>query len=111
MSSTDENQIPAETEEKQPMNGESTEQVDQSQKEASPPAKKMKIEEKPNHKQPPVHGMVGGSSVRQYLNKHVTEHLLEGLKQIGKEKPEDPLKSLGEFLIRRSDEVNQKEEV
>lgn len=54
---------------------------------------------------PPVHEVVGGSSVRQYLNKHLTKHLLEGLNEVSARKPEDPLKELGEFLIRRSEEL------
>ncbi|CAK9441702.1 uncharacterized protein LODBEIA_P55700 [Lodderomyces beijingensis] len=51
---------------------------------------------------PPLHEIVGGSSVRRYLNKHLTKHLLDGLKEVGRHKPEDPLKYLGEFLIARS---------
>lgn len=57
-------------------------------------------------KEPPVHEVVGGSSMRQYLNKHLTQHLLEGLQEVSKEKPEDPLRKLGEFLIKRADELN-----
>mmetsp|Transcript_8110 Transcript_8110/g.8047 ORF Transcript_8110/g.8047 Transcript_8110/m.8047 type:complete len:138 (-) Transcript_8110:91-504(-) len=53
----------------------------------------------------PVHEVVGGSSVRQYLNKHLTQHLLEGLREVSKNKPEDPLKYLGEFLIQRSSQI------
>ncbi|CAK7902681.1 hypothetical protein CAAN1_07S03928 [[Candida] anglica] len=53
---------------------------------------------------PPIHEMVGGSSVRQYLNQHLTQHLLAGLKEIGNTKPEDPLRWLGEYLIKKSDE-------
>ncbi|EMG46431.1 hypothetical protein G210_3320 [Candida maltosa Xu316] len=54
--------------------------------------------------QPPMHEIVGGSSVRRYLNEHVTKALLEGLKEVGHVKPEDPLKYLGEFLITKSQE-------
>ncbi|KAK6457063.1 uncharacterized protein RJT20DRAFT_134354 [Scheffersomyces xylosifermentans] len=57
---------------------------------------------------PPVHEIVGGSSVRQYLNKHLTKHLLEGLREIGSKKPEDPLEFLGHFLLERSQEEKQK---
>lgn len=53
----------------------------------------------------PVHEVVGGSSVRQYLNKHLTQHLLDGLRDVSKNKPEDPLKYLGEFLIQRSNQI------
>lgn len=58
-----------------------------------------------HHTQPPVHEMVGGSSVRQYLNKNVTPHLLEGLKKMAQSKPDDPLRELGEFLIARSEKL------
>lgn len=58
-----------------------------------------------NHKELPVHEMVGGSSVRQYLNKNLTKHVLDGLKLMAKEKPEDPLRELGQFLIKRSEEL------
>lgn len=54
---------------------------------------------------PPMHEIVGGSSVRRYLNQHLTHHLLDGLREINKTKPNDPLKALGEFLIKRSDEI------
>lgn len=78
------------------------------EREDSPPAKKIKTENSvPKHKEAPIHEIVGGSSVRQYLNKHLTQHLLEGLKQVSKEKPEDPLASLGQFLIQRSEELKK----
>lgn len=54
----------------------------------------------------PIHEMVGGSLVRRYLNQHLTTHLLEGLKLTSQTKPEDPLKFLGEFLIKRSSELS-----
>lgn len=82
----------------------------QVKREESPPAKKLKTEDAtPKHKEGPIHEIVGGSSVRQYLNKHLTQHLLEGLKQVSKEKSDDPLKSLGNFLIQRSDELKKEE--
>ncbi|KAK6463713.1 hypothetical protein DFJ63DRAFT_127058 [Scheffersomyces coipomensis] len=59
---------------------------------------------------PPIHEIVGGSSVRQYLNKHLTAHLLEGLRQIGADKPEDPLRVLGEYLIAKSDELKDQDQ-
>lgn len=62
--------------------------------------------QEPNHgNELPVHEVVGGSSVRQYLNRHLTQHLLEGLRDVSKNKPEDPLKYLGEFLIQRSNQI------
>ncbi|KAK8114756.1 uncharacterized protein PG998_000697 [Apiospora kogelbergensis] len=48
-----------------------------------------------------------GAPVRQYLNSKVTGALLEGMKQIAKEQPKDPLRVLGEFLLQRSKEVEQ----
>ncbi|KAI1177557.1 hypothetical protein F4777DRAFT_541409 [Nemania sp. FL0916] len=46
-----------------------------------------------------------GAPARQYLNSKVTAHLLEGMKQIVKDQPKDPLRVLGEFLIERSKEL------
>lgn len=81
-----------------------------------PPSKKIKLEDSstdpmPTHqaetKEPPFHEVVGGSSVRQYLNKHFTQYLLEALNDISKQKPQDPLRELGEYLIRKSDELKE----
>lgn len=69
-------------------------------KSEQPPAKKFKTESSA-----PVHEMVGGSSVRQYLNKNLTKHLLEGLKAVSKEQPSDPLEALAQFLLKRSAEL------
>ncbi|RLV89956.1 hypothetical protein JA1_004898 [Spathaspora sp. JA1] len=57
--------------------------------------------------QQPMHEIVGGSSVRRYLNEHLTKHLLEGLKEVSQVKPEDPLLYLGEFLLNRSEELKK----
>ncbi|CDO94253.1 unnamed protein product [Kluyveromyces dobzhanskii CBS 2104] len=46
--------------------------------------------------------MIGGSTTRRYLNEHVTKHLLEGMKLIAREQPQDPLRVLGEFLLNAS---------
>lgn len=101
---------PAET----PNQLESQEPQVKSPETAEPPSKKLKAESPEaevktesviRHKEPPVHEMVGGSSVRQYLNKHLTKHLLEGLKVTARNQPEDPLRELGEFLIARSQEL------
>lgn len=54
----------------------------------------------------PMCEIVGGSSVRQYLNKNLTEPLLEGLRIVGREKPEDPLRWLGQFLLDKSSAIN-----
>lgn len=52
-----------------------------------------------------IHEIVGGSSIRRYLNKNLTLHLLEGLRQISQTKPNNPLRWLGEFLIERSNQL------
>ncbi|KAL5596906.1 uncharacterized protein BROUX77_006854 [Berkeleyomyces rouxiae] len=46
-------------------------------------------------------------SVRKYLNTKVTGVLMEGMKKIGSEKPKDPLRVLGEFLLERSKELEE----
>ncbi|KJK78911.1 hypothetical protein H634G_05726 [Metarhizium anisopliae BRIP 53293] len=46
-----------------------------------------------------------GDSTRRYLNTKVTGVLLEGMKQLAKNQPTDPLRFLGEYLIQRSKEL------
>ncbi|KAK2590345.1 COMPASS (complex proteins associated with Set1p) component [Conoideocrella luteorostrata] len=46
-----------------------------------------------------------GDSTRRYLNTKVTGVLLEGMKKLAKDQPNDPLRSLGEYLIQRSKEL------
>ncbi|KAF9773984.1 hypothetical protein IL306_008088 [Fusarium sp. DS 682] len=46
-----------------------------------------------------------GDSTRRYLNTKVTGVLLEGVKQLAKDKPSDPLRVLGEYLIQKSKEL------
>lgn len=46
-----------------------------------------------------------GGSTRQYLNLHVTQHLLEGMKYLAAYEPEKPLQWLSDFLKERSKEV------
>ena len=46
-----------------------------------------------------------GAPARQYLNEKVTGVLLEGMKRLALDKPEDPLRVLGEFLIAKSREL------
>ncbi|KAI1383290.1 uncharacterized protein F4822DRAFT_420077 [Hypoxylon trugodes] len=46
-----------------------------------------------------------GAPVRQYLNSKVTGPLLDGMKIIAKEQPKDPLRTLGEYLIQRSKDL------
>jgi COMPASS component SDC1 len=43
-----------------------------------------------------------GATTRKWLNEHVTPSLLQGMRLLAKEKPEDPLRVLGEFLISKS---------
>ncbi|CAG8972028.1 hypothetical protein HYALB_00008313 [Hymenoscyphus albidus] len=52
-------------------------------------------------KEAPPHG----APTRQYLNGKVTGVLLEGMKQIAKDQPKDPLRVLGEYLLQRSKEL------
>ncbi|MCJ1336187.1 hypothetical protein MMC09_001463 [Bachmanniomyces sp. S44760] len=46
-----------------------------------------------------------GAPARRYLNEKVTGVLLEGMKILAAEQPEDPLRVLGEFLVARGREV------
>ncbi|CCU76209.1 hypothetical protein BGHDH14_bgh01183 [Blumeria hordei DH14] len=51
-------------------------------------------------KEAPSHG----APTRRFLNENVTGVLLDGLKMIAKDRPSNPLRSLGEYLIERSKE-------
>ncbi|KAK0613018.1 hypothetical protein B0T17DRAFT_499272, partial [Bombardia bombarda] len=53
----------------------------------------------------PTEAPLHGAPVRQYLNTKVSGALLEGMKKIAKERPKDPLRVLGEFLLQRSREL------
>ncbi|KAL7927581.1 hypothetical protein ACQKWADRAFT_277173 [Trichoderma austrokoningii] len=53
----------------------------------------------------PSEASLHGDSTRRYLNTKVTGALLEGMKMLAKEKPEDPLRVLGEYLIQKSREL------
>ncbi|KAK9453759.1 hypothetical protein V1511DRAFT_504420, partial [Dipodascopsis uninucleata] len=44
----------------------------------------------------------GGAPTRQYLNDTVTPALLEGVKLIAREQPDNPLEVLGRFLLEQS---------
>ncbi|KEY63837.1 hypothetical protein S7711_09851 [Stachybotrys chartarum IBT 7711] len=46
-----------------------------------------------------------GDATRQYLNTKVTGALLEGMKQLAKNQPTEPLRVLGEFLLQKSKEL------
>ncbi|KHN96465.1 Dpy-30 motif protein [Metarhizium album ARSEF 1941] len=52
----------------------------------------------------PSEAVAHGDSTRRYLNTKVTGALLEGMKQLAKNQPTDPLRFLGEYLIRKSKE-------
>ncbi|SCV02773.1 LAMI_0H02872g1_1 [Lachancea mirantina] len=47
---------------------------------------------------------IGGSQTRKYLNEHITPALLRGMRLVARTKPDDPLRFLGEFLVRESDQ-------
>ncbi|ORY62323.1 uncharacterized protein BCR38DRAFT_410751 [Pseudomassariella vexata] len=53
----------------------------------------------------PVEAPPHGAPVRQYLNSKVTGTLLQGMKMLAEERPKDPLRVLGEFLLQRSKEI------
>lgn len=46
-----------------------------------------------------------GSPTRVYINSRVTPALLEGMKYIAVNEPEKPLQWLGEYLLRKSKEL------
>ena len=48
---------------------------------------------------------VDGSPTRMYVNQKVTPALLEGMKYVASRQPDKPLKWLGEFLLKRSEEL------
>ncbi|KAF9970372.1 Protein dpy-30 [Actinomortierella ambigua] len=45
--------------------------------------------------------------VRSYLDQTVLRVLLEGLKQLAKDRPENPLEYLGHYLLDRSEQSDQ----
>lgn len=51
--------------------------------------------------------MVGGLLLRMWLNEHITPHLLDGVRECGDRRPEQPLKFLGEFLIARGEALEK----
>ncbi|TLS24407.1 hypothetical protein PpBr36_08800 [Pyricularia pennisetigena] len=53
----------------------------------------------------PAEAATHGAPARVYLNTKVTGVLLEGMKIIAKDQPNDPLRVLGEFLLQRSKEI------
>ncbi|KAM4054968.1 dpy-30 motif domain-containing protein [Hirsutella rhossiliensis] len=55
----------------------------------------------------PSEAVPHGDPTRRYLNTKVTGVLLEGMKQLAKDQPHDPLRVLGEFLIQKSKELEK----
>ncbi|TEA18633.1 Set1 complex component sdc1 [Colletotrichum sidae] len=55
----------------------------------------------------PSHPISHGDTARMYINNNVTSVLLEGMKMIGKDQPDSPLKVLGEFLLQKSREKGE----
>ncbi|SMN22253.1 similar to Saccharomyces cerevisiae YDR469W SDC1 Subunit of the COMPASS (Set1C) complex, which methylates lysine 4 of histone H3 and is required in chromatin silencing at telomeres [Maudiozyma saulgeensis] len=51
--------------------------------------------------------IIGGSQVRRYLNENVTPYLLQGMRDIANEQPNEPLRVLGEYLIKENDRLKQ----
>ncbi|PYI13321.1 hypothetical protein BO99DRAFT_438335 [Aspergillus violaceofuscus CBS 115571] len=49
----------------------------------------------------------GGAPARVYMNEKIVPYLLEGMKSVAKEQPPNPLRVLGEFLIQKSNEIEQ----
>ena len=43
--------------------------------------------------------------IRQYLDKHIMPSLLEALEQLTKDKPEDPIQYIGEYLLREENKL------
>lgn len=67
-----------------------------------PPQIKSPVKTEQNHTEQ-LGDIIGGSSTRQYLNDKVTPTLLRGMRQIAIDKPANPLKALGEYLIAESE--------
>ncbi|PWY90732.1 hypothetical protein BO70DRAFT_76866 [Aspergillus heteromorphus CBS 117.55] len=51
----------------------------------------------------------GGAPARVYMNEKIVPYLLEGMKSVTKEQPPNPLRVLGEFLIQKSNEIEQQQ--
>lgn len=52
-------------------------------------------------------GRAGGAPARVYMNERIVPYLLEGMKAVAKDQPSNPLRVLGEFLIQKSNEVEE----
>ncbi|EEQ86500.2 hypothetical protein RJZ56_001043 [Blastomyces dermatitidis] len=49
----------------------------------------------------------GGAPARVYMNEKIVPYLLEGMKTLAKEQPSNPLRVLGEYLIQKSNEIEE----
>ncbi|GLB11883.1 COMPASS (complex proteins associated with Set1p) component [Aspergillus tubingensis] len=49
----------------------------------------------------------GGAPIRRYMNEKIVPHLLDGMTAVAKEQPPNPLRVLGEYLIQKSNEIEQ----
>ncbi|OJI81816.1 hypothetical protein ASPTUDRAFT_45130 [Aspergillus tubingensis CBS 134.48] len=49
----------------------------------------------------------GGAPIRRYMNEKIVPHLLDGMTVVAKEQPPNPLRVLGEYLIQKSNEIEQ----
>ncbi len=43
--------------------------------------------------------------IRQYLDKHIMPSLIEALEKMTNDKPEDPIKYIGEYLLKEEDKL------
>lgn len=59
-------------------------------------------------KDQPVETIMGGAPIRQWINKHLTKAVLDGMRHVAKQKPQDPVRVLGEYLIKISEENKQR---
>ncbi|KAH3676483.1 hypothetical protein WICPIJ_009087, partial [Wickerhamomyces pijperi] len=62
-------------------------------------------------KDQPIETIMGGAPIRQWINRHLTKAVLDGMRYVAKERPEDPVRVLGEYLIKLSEESKQKEQL
>ncbi|EPY50519.1 dpy-30 domain-containing protein Sdc1 [Schizosaccharomyces cryophilus OY26] len=54
--------------------------------------------------------MSGVAPSREYLNENVTPVLLEGMKMLARDRPENPLQVLGQFLLNASQNRQQQKQ-
>lgn len=58
-------------------------------------------------KQPSKNNLKDIASTRQYLESTVVNAVMQGMAEISKERPDNPLEYLGNFLIRKSKELEK----